>query len=186
MNVIETHLHSAYRIAQQSRDSSSQNGATLVSESGNVIGHGVNNFALGVKYTSERGENRPDKYRYFEHAERASIYQAARVGSRTMGSTMYCAWAACSDCARGIINAGVRTLVMHTSRMKMTPERWREDVNEALAMMQEAGVTLIYYNEPIYDSVSILVNGELWNPKDPSVVDSGNWLVGMDGELIDV
>lgn len=181
MNNAETHLRTAYQIATQSRDTSNQNGATLVSACGEVIGHGVNNFAMGVEFNVERAESRPEKYRYFEHAERNSIYQAARAGASTMGSTMFCPWAACCDCARGIINAGVHTLVMHRERMQMTPERWREDVNEALSMMEEAGVQLLYHEGPIYNSKRILVNGELWDPKDSSTRKTGNWFVGMDG-----
>jgi len=182
MNLAEKHLHSAYCIAGQSRDSSNQNGATLVSACGEVIGHGVNNFAIGVKHTVERAETRPDKYRYFEHAERSAIYQAARAGARTQGATMYCPWSACCDCARGIINSGVQSLVMHTSRMLMTPDRWREDVNEALSMLKEAGVKLVYYEEPL-DAGLVIVNGELWSPKDPTSPEdhAGNWAVGMEG-----
>lgn len=145
-----------------------------------VIGTGNNNFAIGVAFTDERAETRPTKYRYFEHAERNSIYQAARAGEKVFGSTMYCPWAACCACARAIINTGVLTLVMHRQRMDMTPERWRGSVNEALKMMQEAGVTLLYHDGPVTGCPSILVNQELWNPSDkPLCQGTGNCFVGM-------
>ena len=49
----------------------------------------------------------------------------------------------------------------------------------ALSMMEEAGVTLVYYEGPINDAPAIRVNGELWEPDQPSLVKNGNWFVGM-------
>lgn len=175
------YLKNAYSISLQSRDTSNQNGSVLVSSQGEIIGTGVNNFAIGVKFTRERAETRPDKYRYFDHAERWSIYQAARAGNKVFGSTLYCPWAACCGCAIAIINSGVRTLVMHHERMQMTPERWQDDINEALSMLEEADVTLLYYKGPIENCSPVLVNGELWNPADAEVAPGeGNYYVGME------
>lgn len=177
------YLRNAYCVASQSRDSSNQNGTTLVSAEGKLIATGVNNFALGVKFTPERSESRPEKYRYFGHAERSAIYQAARAGHKVFGATMYCPWAACCDCARAIINSGILTLVMHHERMQMTPPRWKDSVDEALDMMEEAGVSLVYYKGPIEDCPAILVNGELWKPNEAVVSESGNYFVNMGEEI---
>lgn len=175
------YLRNAYCVARQSRDKSNQNGSTLVNATGDIIGTGVNNFPLGVQYTEERATTRPTKYRYFEHAERNSIYQAARAGNGVYGATMFCPWAACCDCARSIIQSGVLVLVMHRERMLMTPERWQDDVNEALEMLVEGGVQLMYHEGPIDGCPDLFVNGELWNPADdPLTEGSGNWLVGME------
>lgn len=175
------YLKNAYSVALQSRDTSNQNGSVLVSAKGEIIGTGVNNFAIGVEFTRERAEIRPDKYRYFDHAERSSIYQAARAGSKVFGSTLYCPWAACCGCAIAIINTGVHTLVMHRERMNMTAERWKDDINEALSMLKEAGVILLYYQGPIHCCASVLVNGELWNPADAvAAPGEGNYYVGME------
>ncbi len=172
-------LRNAYCVARMSRDPSSQNGAVLVSPEGEIIGSAANNFAIGVPYNVQRATARPEKYLYVEHSERGAIYAAARAGNKVYGATMYCMWSACCDCARGIINSGVRRLVMHKERMDMTPERWIADVNVALLMMVEAGVTLSYYKGPIDDAPEIRVNGELWQPDQPSLVENGNWFVGM-------
>lgn len=176
----EEYLRNAYCVAAQSRDPSNQNGAVLVSQHGIIIGTAPNNFAVGVKFTHERAETRPKKYRYFEHAERAVTYQAARAGHKTYAATMYCPWAACCDCARAIINTGVLTLVMHRVRMSMTPVRWREESDEAHVMLQEAGVTMKYYEEPIEGCPQVIVNGELWSPDSPRLANgSGNYFVEM-------
>ena len=175
------YMVTAYVTASGSLDQSSQNGAVLVCGMDNIaIGYGANNFPDGVQFTKDRSERRPEKYRYFEHAERNAIYDAARYGNDILGSTMYCPWAACCDCARGIIQSGVSELVMHQERMQMTPLRWQDDVNEALSMLVEAGVELRYLTGPV-DASPILVNGEWWDPAKPSPPDQdGNWFVGMD------
>jgi len=176
----EDYLRNAYCIASQSRDSSSQNGSTLVGLGGSIIGTGANNFPIGVSFTRDRSEKRPDKYTYFEHAERNSIYSAARAGNSVYGATMYCPWAACCDCARGIINAGVRVLYMHKERMVMTPKRWGDSVIKAQEMMTEAGIELVFHQGPITDCPDIRVNGELWNPFQPPLEGAlGNQSEGM-------
>ncbi len=176
----EEYLRNAYCVAAQSRDHSNQNGSTLVSASNEIIATGNNNFPTGVEFTEARSTVRPDKYRYFEHAERAAIYQAARAGSKVWGSTMFVPWAACCDCARAIINSGVLTVVMHHERMQMTPKRWQSSVNEALEMLVEAGVRLSYHKGVIEDAPSVLVNGEFWNPANqPLTEGSGNFFTEL-------
>lgn len=176
----EEYLRNAYCIAAQSRDKSNQNGSVLVSSNNEIIATGNNNFPTGVEFTEERSTVRPDKYRYFEHAERAAIYQAARAGSKVYASTMYVPWAACCDCARAIINSGVLVVVMHRERMQMTPERWQSSVNEALEMLVEAGVQLSYHGGVVEGAPDVLVNGELWNPANPPITDgSGNFFTDL-------
>lgn len=173
------YLRNAYCIATQSRDNSNQCGTVLVSAEGKLISTGVNNFAIGVEFTEERATTRPKKYRYFGHSERNAIYACARAGNEVFGSTMYCPWASCCPCAIGIINSGVSTLVMHRERMQMTPPRWEDDVNEALSMMKESGVTLLYYEGPIEGAPPLIVNGETWNPSDPVMVKGDTYFVDM-------
>lgn len=180
--MIEDYLRDAYRLAAQSKDPSNQNGAILISQDKKMLSTGNNNFPIGVEFTKERSETRPKKYRYFEHAERNSIYQAARTGVKVFGSTMVCPWAACCDCARGIINAGVLQVFVHTPRMRMTPTRWKSIADEALKMLSEGGVRVTYFDMPVQGAPDVLVNGELWNPAHPLVKDIGNYSFEM-GEV---
>ena len=177
------YLANAYAIAGQSRDQSNQNGSVLINAAGEntPIATGVNNFPPGVKFTEARSESRPEKYRYFGHAERNAIYQAARSGKAVYGSTMYCPWAACCPCARALICSGTKHLVMHHERMQMTPERWLEDVNEALSMLEEAGVQLHYFDGPI-KAPCVIVNGDMWYPDQPAFGKNTNWFIGMGGD----
>lgn len=183
LDINAEYLRYAYSLSTHSIDSSNQNGAIIVAHDNNLIATGVNNFPIGIKVTPERSDQRPTKYRYFEHAERAAIYRAARMGQKVFGATMYAPWAACCDCARGIINSGITTLVVHQERMLMTPERWKPIVDEALSMLNEAGVHIHYHSGPIDGAPSILINGEVWNPMDAIVnVGQGNYYVEMGEE----
>lgn len=179
----EEYLRAAYLAATNSKDTSNQNGALLVAGNGRHSS-GVNNFPPGVKYTEERATTRPDKYRYFEHAERNAVYNAARKGVQTHDATLYCPWAACCPCARAIRCSGVTNIVLHKQRMMMTPERWLDDVNMALSMLEEAGVGIHYFDGPIVGTKQVIVNGELWWPFEEPAEGIGNHkeFVGLAGE----
>lgn len=124
--------------ARHSDDPSTQNGAILVSERG-FIAVSANEFPSGLQVTKHRVQ-RPEKYRWIEHAERGAIYAAARRGVKTDGSVLYCCWFACPECARAIIAAGVREVVGHVRTRQATPGRWLMDVERGERMLTEAGV----------------------------------------------
>lgn len=141
-------MRTAYVLAQRSPDPSTQNGALLYNPEGDIIGNHVNQFPSGVVYTDERWE-RPLKYEVIEHAERNSIYMAAKWGLETDNSTMVAVWAACSDCARGIIQAGVRRLVRHkqaSERGRQNAAHWNGSISTADMMLIEAGVEIIEFD----------------------------------------
>lgn len=160
------HLAQAYDIARSSSDRSNQNGAVIVNlidDDFKIIGQGANNFPAGVEWTEERATTRPKKYQYYEHAERWAIYNAAYNGLTTNGAILICPWAACADCARAVIVAGIDTVIVHKQRMDTTPERWRASIDEAFQMWREAGVNLHQFDGPV-DTGPIIANGEEWSP----------------------
>jgi len=55
---------------------------------------------------NERWE-RPIKYQYVEHAERNAIYNAARVGTPTLGCSAFVSLAPCVGCSRALVQAGI-------------------------------------------------------------------------------
>jgi len=138
MNEID-YLRQACQFASiSSRDSRTQNGAVLVTKTRVICA--VNAFPSGVTVTDER-RAAPEKYLFIEHAERAAIYRAASLGVATAGSTLYCPWFACCDCARAIIMSGVTEVVGLVSLRNATPERWQENIATAEKMLAEAGVS---------------------------------------------
>ena len=154
-----------YGQALSSPDPSTQNAAVLCHPDGRYIWatRSRNEFPSGVVSTAARWE-RPMKYSLVEHAERNSIYTAARLGIATDGLTMVCPWAACADCARGIIQAGIRRLVTHSPEDVPRSDHWDISIDTAMTMLDEAGVTVEYIFGPIGGLPPILRNGELFTP----------------------
>lgn len=142
--------------AEASSDPHTQNGAVLVALNGQVVV--AANTLPDIVFKEERLV-RPQKYSYIEHAERNVIYTAAKRGICTARATLYCPWFACTDCARAIIQAGIQRVVGHLTPYMKTPERWRESVQRADEMLDEAGVIRAYKDDEL--NVSFLFDGEL-------------------------
>lgn len=124
----------ADEVSSWSKDST-RVGTVIVSSSGLVISTGYNGIPRGVEDRHERLE-RPAKYLWTVHSEEAAIANAARHGSRTEGSWLFCTHAPCSRCARQIINAGVAHVLYGAGTTSMP----REEFEAAAIMFQEAGV----------------------------------------------
>lgn len=153
----------AYQVAALSPDPSNQNGAVIIDDAGVLIAQGCNtlmmaDFGHGLK---KRLEDREWKYAHIEHAERAAVY--GLIGKQWTGKlTMITPWAACPDCARAIIQAGIRRVIVHRERMDMTPERWHKSVDTGLEILQRSNVVLDTLAGTL--PASITVNGEPWSP----------------------
>jgi dCMP deaminase len=155
-------LRVAYCLASiYSHDPRTQLGAVLVDDMG-IIGAGVNCFPEGVDVTPDRlaGDN---KYSFMEHAERNAILSAARDGFSTAGSTLYCPWYACCDCARAIIQAGITRVVGHAQARDRGNPAWQASITKGMDMFHEAGVRTEWYDGPI-GGVEVRFNGEYWSP----------------------
>lgn len=82
---------------------------------------------------------------YVEHAERAAIYSAARNGICTDRLGMVATWAACEDCARAIISAGITEVLTDARSIMRTQPDWLGTVRAGQKMLEDAGVDLIFY-----------------------------------------
>ena len=76
---------------------------------------------------------------------------------------MVCPWAACADCARAIIQSGIKKLVVHKQAGDKSPEFWRQEIEIAFVMLQEANVELVRY-DGVVGARNVLHSGQLWNP----------------------
>lgn len=165
MNFIK-HLIDAYDLARMSPDPSNQCGAVLLKRRKNgslyQIAEGYNHFYDGIE---PEVSDRNKKLQRIEHAERDCIYYATKYGRTTMGGILVCPWVACYDCARAIIGSRIDIVVYHHERYQLTPERWLDSINESLNWMRNSGILLLGVKGPI-NAEPILVNGQLWSPKD--------------------
>ncbi len=160
-------LRHCYRSAYRSPDPSTQNGALLFHIPGRIPileTASCNEFPFGVAYLEERWE-RPAKYGFIEHAERNAIFKAASLGIRTQGLGMAAAWAACADCARAIIQAGIHELVRHEPSYWEGGERWLESIAVGDTMLKEAGVKITVHKDTVDVGLApIRRDGALWQP----------------------
>lgn len=134
----------AERMASESKDRSTKTGCVLVGEGGYIIARGRNELPHGVSDTADRRE-RPEKYFWTEHAERNAIYQAAAAGSSLEGSTAYVTWYPCIDCARGLVQVGVKRIVCKP--VNLDHEKYAEDFKRVAILFNEAGVEVSFIEE---------------------------------------
>lgn len=153
-------LIKVYDIAKHSPDLSTQNGAMLLNQDMEVIVCSYNHIPDGLATTDERLQ-RPLKYTYTEHAERAVVFVAARQGIKTDKAIMVCNWAACEDCARAIIMSGISELVTHGVPLKLSRQDWRDRVDVADGMLKEAGIKHTVYEDKLGLPEPIRFDGNL-------------------------
>jgi dCMP deaminase len=152
-----------YQLAVSSPDPSTQNGAIIVNKHGVELGSSCNKFTNGVVPTPQMLE-RPLKYTYMEHAERGAVYDAAQRGlGKLEGATMFSPWAPCAECARAIVQCGIKTLVRHKDACDRTPASWAESLRTAEAILKLGGVSIEEISGKI-GGPEVLHSGVRWEP----------------------
>lgn len=136
-------------VALWSKDPSSQIGSVAVGSKGQILSQGYNGFPRGIKDSHERLTDRPTKYKYVVHAEMNVIYNATYNGISLDNSILY-VWGLpiCSDCAKGIIQVGIREVYWCCD--KDIPENWKESMDLTASMFQEVGIKF----ERIYEETA--------------------------------
>lgn len=133
-------------VSDWSKDNSTQVGAVVVNKDREIVATGFNGMPRGVNDDLPERHARPAKYIVMEHAERNAIYSAARRGISLKDCTIYVTskpgkFPPCSDCARGIIQAGISRVVGEPI-VGEAWERWKESCEAGFQMFAEAGVKL--------------------------------------------
>lgn len=131
--------------ATRSKDRSTKVGCVLVGADNEVVSTGYNSFPRGINDDAPERHERPEKYKWTEHAERNAIYNAARIGASTKGTRAYVPWFPCMDCARALVQAGVVEVV--GIKPDMMDARWGEDFARAETLFAEAGVKVRFMAE---------------------------------------
>ena len=146
MNWTEYFLNIAEQVKLKSKDLSTQIGAVIVGIDNEVLSTGYNSFPRGLDDSLPERQERPEKYFWFEHAERNAIYNAARVGTPLKNSTIYLtSGLPCMDCARGIVNSGIK--IVHCKEICTTKnkDKWDESQRKSLELLRECDVDVIFY-----------------------------------------
>lgn len=129
-------------ISKWSKDKNTGTGAVIVDSEKRVISMGYNGFPSGANDGIDSRYDRPQKYLYTEHAERNAIYNASRIGASLKGCTMYLMWFPCADCARAIIQSGVKRLVCYEP--DLSNQKWGNHFKVAVELLNECGVEVKY------------------------------------------
>ena len=139
------YLALAKEVATWSKDPSTQVGAVTVGAKKEVLSQGFNGFPRGIKDTPERYNHRETKYKFVVHAEMNAIYNATYSGTSLDGATLYTyGLPICSECAKGIIQVGIKKVVIEKSKEL---DNWNESLRLSQEMFAEAGVELIIKGE---------------------------------------
>lgn len=142
--------------AKRSKDPSTQVGACIVSPDNKILSMGYNGFPKGCsddEFPWDKAMEKEDpynaKYFYSTHSELNAILNYR--GGSLEGSKLYVTLFPCNECAKAIIQAGIKTLIYASDKYSDTPA-----VRASKRMLNAAGVRYYLY-EPSGRTVKIQV-----------------------------
>lgn len=134
----------AYLSAMRSKDPNTQVGACIVSHENKILSMGYNGFPNGCsddEFPWDReGEGLNSKYLYSTHSELNAILNYR--GGSLEGCRIYVTLFPCNECAKAIIQSGIKELVYDSDKYDGTPS-----VQASKRMLGSAGVKCIPYEK---------------------------------------
>jgi dCMP deaminase len=123
--------------AQRSKDPNTQVGACIVNGQKRIVGVGYNGFPTGCSDDTlpwcREGDFLETKYPYVCHAELNAILNS--VPGNVTGCTIYTALFPCNECAKVVIQAGIREVVYLSDKYADT-----DSVRASRRMLDQAQV----------------------------------------------
>ncbi|WP_434310639.1 deoxycytidylate deaminase [Hominifimenecus sp. rT4P-3] len=130
--------------ARRSKDPNTQVGACIVSADHKILSMGYNGFPSGCSDDefpwARDGEGIDTKYLYVTHSELNAILNYR--GGSLEGSTLYVSLFPCNECAKAIIQAGIRTVVYEEDKYSES-----DAVRASKRMFDAAGVRYYQYQK---------------------------------------
>lgn len=156
----EYFIRHAMLVSEKSKDPSTKVGCILVGEDNEILSTGFNGFPRGISETVERHQvssdglsssveeliserwDRPEKYKWTEHAERNAIYNAARNGIKLKGARAYLNWEPipCTDCTRALIQSGIVEIIGPNIPFGGVGAGTHYHLNASVDMIKESGI----------------------------------------------
>lgn len=126
----------------RSKDPNSQVGACIVSQDNKILSMGYNGFPMGCSddefpWARDGGEL-DTKYFYVTHSELNAILNYR--GGSLEGAKLYVSLFPCNECAKAIIQAGIKTIVYECDKYAASLA-----VNASKRMLDAAGVRYYQY-----------------------------------------
>ncbi len=135
----------SYLAAMRSKDPNTQVGACIVSTDNKILSIGYNGFPAGCSddvfpwsRDNQDGDNLNTKYYYIVHSELNAILNYRGPGLE--GARLYVTLFPCNECAKAVIQAGIRTVIYADDKYKYAPNNIA-----SLRMLNAAGVKCIRY-----------------------------------------
>ena len=126
----------------RSKDPSSQVGACIVSPDNKILSMGYNGFPKGcsddVFPWAREGDELDTKYLYVTHSELNAILNYR--GGSLEGSKLYVTLFPCNECAKAIVQAGIKTIIYKEDKYSDSPS-----VRASKRMLNAAGVRYYQY-----------------------------------------
>ena len=128
-----------------SKDTSTKVGAVVVGPDREIRSTGYTGVVRGVEDDIPERLERPTKYDFFEHAERNAVYNACLIGASLKGCVIYVTAMPCPDCARAIIQSGIKMVVTRKVEIDENSPTgtWRDKLVYSEQMFREAGIECI-------------------------------------------
>ncbi|RDU24461.1 cytidine deaminase [Anaerosacchariphilus polymeriproducens] len=127
----------------RSKDPSTQVGACIVSEDNKILSMGYNGFPRGCIDDEfpwgKEGDELNTKYMYVTHSELNAILNYR--GGSLEGAKIYVSLFPCNECAKAIIQSGIKTIVYEKDKYATTPS-----VIASKRMLDAAGVRYYAYS----------------------------------------
>ena len=114
----------AFLAAQRSKDPSTQVGACIVSSDNKILSIGYNGLPRGCSdddFPWEKTDDTPEhsKYFYTTHSELNAILNYR--GGSLEGSKLYVTLFPCNECAKAVIQAGIKEIIYGDDKYAGTP-----------------------------------------------------------------
>lgn len=127
----------------RSKDPNSQVGSCIVSQDNKILSMGYNGFPIGCSDDefpwAREGDPLETKYLYVTHSELNAILNYR--GGSLDGAKLYVSLFPCNECAKAIIQSGIKTVIYEEDKYPNSPE-----VRASRKMMDAAGVRYYQYN----------------------------------------
>lgn len=144
----------AHLSALRSKDPNTQVGACIVDENKKVVSIGYNGLPRGCSDDEfpwgREGGMLESKYAFVVHAELNAILNSPRS---LHGCTLYVSLFPCNECAKAIIQSGIRKIVYECDKYAA-----EDNVIASKKMLRAAGVELVQLNKKVHISVTFEEN----------------------------
>ena len=130
--------------AKRSKDPNTQVGACIVSSTNKIMSVGYNGMPLGCsddEFPWDRDATDPydSKYSYVTHAEMNAILNYR--GGSLEGSRMYVTLFPCNECAKAVIQSGIKEIIYASDKYAETPT-----TKASKRMLDAAGIKYTPYS----------------------------------------